>query len=124
MISAELRLKAVRGMAKWRCHHSGIGYNQVKRLPLREQAIGAGSDALQVRKIERCQLKGAAIRRGILSHLCGGGFGFHQAPRRSHDVRAVRRKSPRRLNSDSRRRSGNEHPFSTQVDPLQDIVCS
>jgi len=37
-------------------------------------------------------------------------------------VRTVGRERPRRLNSDSRGHSGNENPFSMQVDPLQNIV--
>ena len=76
-----------------------------------------------IRKIERGQLEAATIRRSILLHLCGRGFGFYQIPRRSHDLRAVCRKSPGRLNSNARGHAGNENPFPMQVDPRQDIVC-
>jgi hypothetical protein len=80
-------------VAKWRCHHSRIGDDHVKRLSLADQAFGAGADALQVRKIERDQLEATTVRSSILLHLCGRGLGFYQIPRRSYDVHTVCRKS-------------------------------
>jgi hypothetical protein len=123
MIGAELRLKTVHRMAEWRSHYSRIGYDHVEGLALRHQTVGAGSDTLQVRKIERNQLEAATIRRGVFSHVRGCGFGFHQVPGRSDHVCALGGKSPRCLNSDARGHSGNEDPFAVQIDPFENIVC-
>src|SRR4029077_2353523 len=101
VVGAELRLKTVHGVPKWRRHDSCIGYDHVESLATRQKFIGAGADALQTGEIERDQLEAAAIRRGVLSHLRGRGCGFLKIPRCSYHMRAVGRKSPRRLNPDT-----------------------
>jgi hypothetical protein len=88
-----------------------IGYDHVESLSARQELVGAGADALQTCQIERDQLEAATIRRGILSHLRGRGFGFREVPRCSCHLRAVSRKSPRRLNPDARRHAGDENAF-------------
>ncbi len=93
MIGAELRLKAVHGMPEWYCHHSRIGYGQVKRLCRGLQLVGTGADTLQICKIKRDQLEAATVRGSILLHLRGRRSGFYQIPSRSQDVRTVCRKS-------------------------------
>ena len=124
VIGTELCLKAVHGMAKRGCHHSGIGNDHVETLPARQEFVGAGADALQTGQIERDQLEAATIRRGVLLHLRGRGRGFLKVPHCSCHLRTVGRKSPRRLNADARGHAGDENAFSVQIDPRQNLVGS
>jgi hypothetical protein len=117
MIGAELRFKAVRGMAKRCVHHSRIRDHHVEGLTLRQQRIGACSHALKTGESERNQLQAAAVYRSPLLDLCGRRFRLYQIPRRTHDKRAVRGKRPRSLNSDPSRNAGNENPFPAQTGP-------
>src|SRR4029077_17604022 len=71
MVGAELRLKTVQRMPKWRRHYSCVGYDHIEILPSRQKFVGAGANALQAGQIELDQLEAAAIRRGVLSHLRG-----------------------------------------------------
>jgi hypothetical protein len=96
--------------------HSCISYDQVESVPARQEFIGAGADALQTGQIDRDQLEAATIRRGVFSHLCGRGFSLHKVPCRSYYLRAVCRKSPRRLNADARGHASDENAFSVQID--------
>src|SRR5579863_6748542 len=75
VVGAELSLKTVQRVPKWRRHYSCIGYDHVESLPARQEFVGAGANALQTGQIERDQLEAAAIRRGVFSHLRGRGFG-------------------------------------------------
>ena len=124
VVGAELRLKAVHGVPKWSRHDSCIRYDHVERLPARKEFVGAGADALQTGQIERDQLETATIRRSVHSHLRSRSFGFFKVPRCSCHLRAVGRKSPRRLNPDARGHAGDENAFSMQIGPRQNIVCS
>src|SRR5579872_5336434 len=81
VVGAELRLKTVQRVAKWRGHDSCIGYDHVESLPARQKFVGAGANALQAGQIKRDQLEAATIRRGVLSHLRRRGFGFLKVPR-------------------------------------------
>jgi hypothetical protein len=124
VVGAELRLKAVHGVPEGSRHYSCIGYDYVESIPARQKLVGAGADALQTGQIERDQVEAATIRRGVLSHLRGRGFGFLNVPRRSDNLRAVGRKSPRRFNPNARGHAGDENAFSVQIDSRQNIVCS
>ena len=123
VVGAELRLKAVHGVPERSRHSSCIGYDDVESLPARQESVGAGANALQTGQVERYQLEAATIRRSVLSHLRSRGCGFLKVPRCSCHMRAVGRKSPRRLNPDARGRAGDENAFSVQIDPRQNIVC-
>src|SRR5580658_7440301 len=92
VVGAELRLKTVHGVPKWSGHDSCISYDHVESLAARQKFIGAGANALKTGEIERDQLEAATIRRRVLSHLHGRGFGFLKVPRCSYHMRAVGRK--------------------------------
>ena len=124
VVGAELRLKAVHGVPEWSRHYSRIGYDDVESLPARQEFVGAGADALQTGQIERDQLEAATIRRGVLLHLRGRGCGFLKVPHCSCHLRAVGRKSPRRLNADARGHAGDENAFPVQIDSRQNLVGS
>jgi hypothetical protein len=93
-------------------------------LPARQQFVGAGPNAIQTGQIERDQFEAATIRRGVLLHLRGRGFGFLEVPPCSCHLRAVGRKSPRRLNANARGHAGDENAFPVQIDPRQNLVGS
>src|ERR1700688_2336613 len=124
VVGAELRLKAVHGVPEWSRHYSCIGYHDVESLPARHEFVGAGADALQTGQIERDQLEAATIRRGVLLHLRGRGCGFFKVPHCSCHLRAVGRKSPRRLNADARGHAGDENASPMQIDTRQNLVGS
>src|SRR5260370_8436056 len=111
-------------MAKGCGHHSRIGDDDVEGLTLFQQGIGAGTHALKIGKIELNQLEASAVGRGVLSHLCGRRFSLVQIPRRAYNLRAVRPKRPRSLNSAPARNAGNKNPLSGQLEPGQKIFCS
>src|SRR4029077_6221744 len=99
VIGAELRLKAVHGVPERSRHYSCIGYDDVESLPARQEFVGAGADALQTGPLERDPLEAATVRRRVLLHLRGRGCGFLNVPHCTCHLRAVGRKSPRRLNA-------------------------
>src|SRR6202035_4868966 len=124
VVGAELRLKTVQRVRKWRRHYSCVGYDHIESLPARQKFVRAGANALQAGQIERDQLEAAAIRRGVLSHLRGCTFGFLKVPPCSCPLRAVGRKSPPRLNADAGGHAGDENAFPVQIDSRQNLVGS
>src|SRR5882757_10096755 len=121
VVGAELRLKTVQRVPKWRRHYSCIGYDDVESLPARQKFVGAGANALQTGQIERDQVECATIRRGVLLHLRGRGCGFLKVPHCSCHLRAVGRKSPCRLNADARGYAGDKNAFPVQIDSRQNL---
>jgi hypothetical protein len=124
VVGAELGLKAVHGVPEWSRHYTRIGYDDVESLPTRQEFVGAGVDALQTGQIERDQLEAATIRRSVFLHLRGRGCGFLTVPHCSCHLRAVRCKSPRRLNADACGHARDENAFPVQIDSRKNLVGS
>src|SRR4029077_3327559 len=101
VISAELRLKAVRRVAKRCGHYSRIGDDHVEAFTVCQQFFGAGTHALEIGKIKRSQLEASAIVCSVLLHLRSRPFSLGQIACRTHDLRAVRGKRARSLNAKS-----------------------
>jgi hypothetical protein len=115
VISAELRLKAVRRMAKRCGHYSRIGDDHVEGFTFCEQSIGAGSHALKIGQIERKQLEASTIGRRIRLYLRGRRFSLDQIPCRTDDLRALRGKGAGSLHADPSGNASDEDPFALEI---------
>jgi hypothetical protein len=123
VIGAELRLKTIRRVAERSRHDSCIGDDDVKGLATRLEFVSAGANPLEIGQIERDQLEAATIGRAS-SHFRSRSFRLPEIPRRSCDLCAVRRQSPRGLDSETRGHAGNQNPFALKIDSFQNLVCS
>jgi hypothetical protein len=74
VISAELSFETVRGMLEWRRHYSCVCDDQVERVTLGYESVGASAHTLETIEIELDQFKASAVFRGILSDFTGCGF--------------------------------------------------
>jgi AcrR family transcriptional regulator len=81
MIGAELRFKAINGVAERRGHDSGVCDNHIEGIALRQQLVGAGTCTLQIGKIKPYQFEAPTISRNFLAHFCSCAFGLGQVPR-------------------------------------------
>src|SRR5215469_8339310 len=100
MIGAELRLKAVRRVAKWSRHYAGVRNDGVEEVAFCKQLVGASSYILKAGEVELNQLERSAFGFCILSHLCRRHISLGQVPYDAHNVCAVHDKRSSSLNSD------------------------
>ena len=91
-----------------RRHDAGVGDDEIERLAVGDERVGAGAHARERGEIELDQLEPAAFRRAG-ANLCGRGLGLAEIPRRAdHLARHARRARGR-----SRRRGPAETPVTS-----------
>src|SRR5580698_4412798 len=105
MICAELRFKAVYRLAERRGHNAGIGDYHVKEFLFCKQRIGSSACTFEAGEIKFDKLEATAALCRSLAHFRRCRFSLGQIARRTHNVRAVSGKRPRRLDTEASRNS-------------------
>jgi hypothetical protein len=122
VVGAELRLKAVGGVSKGRCHYAGVGDDDVEGFAFAEQGVGRGAHTLEVGKVEFEKLKASAICCGVPAYLSSRRLRLCQVARRADNVRAMRGKRARGLHAEAGRDAGYENPFAMEVYAGEDLL--
>jgi hypothetical protein len=100
MIGPELGLEPICGLVERTGHDAGVRDDEVERLAVVDERVGAGADAVQRRKIKVDELKSAAVRAAC-SEARGGRFGLSQIARGADHVSAMSDEHARRLHAEA-----------------------
>ena len=121
VVRADLRLEPVaRALLRAR-HYACVGEEHVDRLPLGEQAIGAGTDARQRLEVELAHLD-PGVGRGRRAHRRGCALTLGGVARGHDHVRAVRSEGSRGLEPETRSPAGHQYAASREVAVSQHLV--
>ena len=121
MVGAELRLEPVRRLAERRRHDARIANDEIERLAVGDERVGASPDARERRQVELDQLKAAAVRsvgahrRGRLARLC-------KIARGADHLSAMRYERARRLDAEAGRHARHQHTLAGQAYALEHLV--
>ena len=99
MVGPELGLEPIRRLAEWRRHDARVANDEVERLAVVDERVGADAHAVERRKVKLDQLKSAAVRGG--AHARGGRLRLGQIARGSHHLGAVSGERAGRLHAEA-----------------------
>ena len=122
VVGTELRLEAVGCSAEGRSHHARIGDDEVERLGLRVERVGAGAHAGQGGEVELDQREGAASCPSRVAHPRGRALCLSKVARCADHIRAAGREGTRGFDPQTCRNAGHQSPLAAQTDPGKHVV--